>query len=156
MIGFAIIAILFLKGKAYLAEFFLSCDFQIKFQFFAKCHQLPFLDLLSKARNLDVFDFVGKALGLSAGIELAYMLFTDGPDEAISPLIMAVASGAFFSISNIPDGNWVIGVYCVSLVVLLYARKQYEEWESEKEAKRNKPHIKSQAMREKPEEKQPS
>jgi hypothetical protein len=45
---------------------------------------------------------VGYALQFSAGTELAYMLFTPGPDEAIEPLIFGLAATALIEIS---DGN---------------------------------------------------
>ncbi|NKB75982.1 MAG: hypothetical protein GKR96_02800 [Gammaproteobacteria bacterium] len=51
-------------------------------------HQLPTLEIVSKA------------LAYSAGIELAYMLFTPGPDEAIEPLITGTAAAVLYLISK--------------------------------------------------------
>lgn len=50
-----------------------------------------FSDRLVKYNFLDI---TGKALAISACIELAFMLFTPGPDEAIDPLILGLSSAA--------------------------------------------------------------
>ena len=50
---------------------------------------LAIVDFLSR-RN--VLEIVGEGLALSAGIELIYMLFTDGLDETVDPLIIGTAS----------------------------------------------------------------
>jgi hypothetical protein len=85
-------------------------------------------NLAENLLRINVFYLIGIALGFSAGIELAYMLFTDGPDEAIRPLIMGVASAALFSIGGQSSDSWVIGVYSLSLLVLLYSLKKYKDW----------------------------
>ena len=58
---------------------------------------------------------VGYGLALSAGIELAYMLFTPGPDEAVEPLIHASASAALLVLSSDLDSWQAI----LTLVVLI-------------------------------------
>ncbi len=40
-------------------------------------------------------------MAYSAGIELAYTLFTEGPDEAVEPLIMGLAAAMLFAFSQI-------------------------------------------------------
>jgi type IV secretory pathway VirB2 component (pilin) len=43
---------------------------------------------------------IGTALAFSAAVELAYTFFTDGPDEALDPLILGLASFALIEISR--------------------------------------------------------
>ena len=43
---------------------------------------------------------IGVALAFSAAVELAYTLFTDGPDEALDPLILGLSSFALIEISR--------------------------------------------------------
>lgn len=69
----------------------LNCDVFANFEYFEDIIRLSTLDL------------VARALAYSAGVDLAYMLFTPGPDEAIEPLILGLASAILFSISNISD-----------------------------------------------------
>ena len=45
-------------------------------------------------------EIVGKGLAYSAGIDLAYMLFTPGPDEAFEPVVLALASGVILLASE--------------------------------------------------------
>jgi hypothetical protein len=65
---------------------------------------------------------------VSAGIELAYMLFTPGPDEAVEPLILGLASAALLTASKdslgVPDAA-VIGIACLAMALLFYVRKKY-------------------------------
>ena len=71
---------------------------------------------------------MANVLAISAGIELAYMLFTDGPDEAIEPPILGITSAAFFTLANDAKGSWVLGVYALSILVLMYCMKKYKDW----------------------------
>jgi hypothetical protein len=43
---------------------------------------------------------IGVALAFSAVVELAYTFFTDGPDEALDPLILGISSFALIKISS--------------------------------------------------------
>jgi hypothetical protein len=45
------------------------------------------------------------ALAVAAAIELAYTLFTPGPDEALEPLMLGLSSGILFLISENADKN---------------------------------------------------
>lgn len=45
-------------------------------------------------------ELTGYALAISASIELAYMLFTPGPDEAVDPLILGLSSAALIEVSK--------------------------------------------------------
>ena len=58
-------------------------------------------------------------LAVSAGLELAYMLFTGGPDEAVEPLILGLTSAALLVISgaSIDKVSWGLAATILSLVV---------------------------------------
>jgi hypothetical protein len=66
---------------------------------------------------------VSWGLMYAAGIELAYMLFTDGPDEAVHPVILALASTILLILS---DGNddWrdaaIVPLLTLSIGLLFY------------------------------------
>lgn len=57
-------------------------------------------------------------LAISAGLELAYMLFTDGPDEAVEPLILGLTSAALLVVSgaSIEKVSWGLAATMLSLV----------------------------------------
>lgn len=62
-------------------------------------------DILSKyVYNLPTLDIVGLALAYATAIELAYALFTDDLDEAITPLITGIAATILIIISR-PNFN---------------------------------------------------
>jgi hypothetical protein len=50
--------------------------------------------------HIPTLKLVASGLAYAAGLELAFMLFTDGPDEAIHPLILGLASAAILEISH--------------------------------------------------------
>lgn len=50
--------------------------------------------------------YVASALAISCGIQLAYMLITDGPDEAVEPLMLGIASTALLVLSDSNAQNW--------------------------------------------------
>ncbi|WP_165190108.1 hypothetical protein [Caulobacter soli] len=70
---------------------------------------------------------VGEALAFSAAIELAYMLFTPKPDEAVQPLILGVAAAALIAASQeTVDIRGAATVAVLSLVIgLLFLIRQY-------------------------------
>ncbi len=51
--------------------------------------------------QMKTLDLVGHALAYSSAIELAYTLFTPGPDEAVEPVLMGMAAGMLLAFSNI-------------------------------------------------------
>lgn len=75
---------------------------------------VPSWEFLPYLRGMGVLEVTGAALALSAAIELAYMLFTPGPDEAVEPLILGLASCALLIASG--DLDWM---RMASLVVLI-------------------------------------
>jgi hypothetical protein len=50
---------------------------------------------------LNTLQLVANALEYSAGVELAYTLFTEGPDEAVEPVIMGLAAAMLLVISKL-------------------------------------------------------
>lgn len=77
--------------------------------------------------RLSTLDLVARALAYSAGVDLAFMLFTPGPDEAIEPLMVGLASAILFSISNISGTANLelakeIGLYVLILFFLFFMK----------------------------------
>lgn len=83
-----------------------------------------------------ILALVSKAVMVSAAIELAYMLFTPGPDEAIDPLILGIAGTALLVMSDenaaktdsiLYDGVAVL-LFVFSLAILFYLRFKLTKW----------------------------
>jgi len=112
LIGLAILALLILKLALQ------AIDIQ----------HVHFLTQLTRNHPLQI---VGYALAISACVELAYMLYTPGPDEAIEPLILGMSSAILIVISK----KHIVG-YDVALTILVltagigflfWVRKQFVE-----------------------------
>jgi hypothetical protein len=84
----------------------------------AKLLHCPSLDFLADAPVLAI---VGHGLMYAAGFELAHMLFTPGPDEAIQPVILGLASAVLLIISD-DVINWadaiIVPLLCLSIGAL--------------------------------------
>lgn len=119
IIGFVLIVMLSLKGCFEVIDTFI--DLPISWHFYN--HML----------NINTFAYIGKALAISAGLDLGYMLFTKGPDEALEPLLLAITSAAFFTLSDHPDNNWVIVLYAISILIVLYCMRKYKDWKLDKD-----------------------
>ena len=83
--------------------------------------------------DVSILTIVGVALAISTAFELAYTLFTDGPDEAVNPVITGVAAGILLLISPRLDfsGAGAIAVLILALVVLFILREFFiedEDW----------------------------
>jgi hypothetical protein len=65
---------------------------------------------------------IGVALAFSAAVELAYTFFTDGPDEALDPLILGISS---FTLIMVSESRWIddsnINLDVLAIPVLLLA-----------------------------------
>jgi hypothetical protein len=61
---------------------------------------------------------VAHGLAISAGFELAYMLFTPGPDEAVEPVLLGMAAALLVVVSD-QLRDWTSGVLVVLLSVAL-------------------------------------
>lgn len=86
---------------------------------------LQYLGLNIPAPEGNPLDIAGMALMVSAGIELAYMLFTEGPDEAVQPLILGLASAALVTASSPRLGYEqavIIGVLCLGIAALFVVK----------------------------------
>lgn len=68
---------------------------------------------------------IGSALAVAAAVELAYTLFTPGPDEALDPLMLGLSAGLLLLISEeaikpvTRFGAVLIGVVALGLLFLL-------------------------------------
>jgi hypothetical protein len=73
----------------------------------------------------DVLALVGYGLAISAGIELIYMLFTPGLDEAVDPLIIGTASGILIllSRSDVSENSMSILVLAIVLAILFTIKR---------------------------------
>jgi hypothetical protein len=49
---------------------------------------------------------VGLGLAIAAAIELAFTLFTDGPDEALDPLMLALSAAIILQLAKIEHFEW--------------------------------------------------
>lgn len=72
---------------------------------------------------------VSYALAISAGIELAYMLFTPGPDEAVEPLILGLAAAVLLLVSekDLADFElaWSVLVFTACIGFLFWIRSRF-------------------------------
>jgi hypothetical protein len=55
--------------------------------------------------TLNPLKLVAYGLFFSSGVELAYMLFTPGPDEVLEPVMMGLAAAILLGVSNIDFSN---------------------------------------------------
>ncbi|WP_172493406.1 hypothetical protein [Gluconobacter oxydans] len=69
----------------------------------------------------NTLSIIGDGLALSAGIDLAYMLFTPGPDEVIAPLLTALSATIVLIISNDERLNLslIFGVFILIIGMIL-------------------------------------
>ena len=63
---------------------------------------IPWIDFkpVSYILSKGTLSLLSQAMMVSAAIELAYMLFTPGPDEAVEPLIIGIAGSALYVLSD--------------------------------------------------------
>src|SRR5215213_6239241 len=59
--------------------------------------------LFKGSAALKILEHIGEALAFSAAIDLAYMLFTPGPDEAIEPVIIGIAATVLILVSSFKE-----------------------------------------------------
>ena len=93
---------------------------------------LPWLDcpVMTVVKQLvttfQTLEIVSHGLAYAAGVELAYMLFTPGPDEAVEPLILGLAAAILASTSKITGPNvksaFGIGISVAALAGLFVLR----------------------------------
>ncbi len=74
---------------------------------------------------------IAYGLFFSTGVDLAYMLFTPGPDEAIDPVMTGLAAAILLGVGNISDysqlqlKHGVILFLAVAALAGLFATKKY-------------------------------
>jgi len=74
--------------------------------------------VFSHIKNIRTLTYVANALAISCGLQLAYMLITDGPDEAIEPIMLGVASVILLILSTVEPSQW--GIYnSISIILLI-------------------------------------
>lgn len=76
----------------------------------------------------NVLKIIGYWLAVSAAVELAYMLFTPEPDEAVDPVILGVAALLLIVASaDDPGLETALAVLAlsVSIAVLFYVKQQF-------------------------------
>lgn len=74
--------------------------------------------VLSHIKNIRTLTYVANALAISCGLQLAYMLITDGPDEAVEPIMLGVASVILLILSTVEPNQW--GIYnSISIILLI-------------------------------------
>ena len=72
---------------------------------------------------------ISVSLAVAASLELAYTLFTPGPDEAIDPLILGISAIFLYLASTQTDLTWAGGVSVILAITLgvLFAVRQHSE-----------------------------
>ncbi len=74
----------------------------------------------TQALTSDVFAITAAGLAVAAAFELAYTLYTPGPDEALNPLLLGVSSAFLFLASKSTQLDWQFGFAAVFVTAALY------------------------------------
>jgi hypothetical protein len=74
---------------------------------------------VDELRSIPTLELVAIALEYSAGIELAYTLFTEGPDEAVEPVIMGLAAAMLLGFSKLGSIDVLAGCGAIAFVLAL-------------------------------------
>ncbi|MFB4413068.1 hypothetical protein [Pantoea sp. ANP04] len=74
--------------------------------------------LISHVRHIKTLTYVANALAISCGLQLAYMLVTEGPDEAVEPIMLGIASVILLILSTIEPSQWSI-YNSISIILLI-------------------------------------
>ncbi|MFA0486976.1 hypothetical protein [Vibrio sp. 10N.222.55.B11] len=99
--------------------------------------QFESLFLAEKLYNKAFLSIIGGSLLVSSAIELGYMLFTPGPDEAIDPLILSITASALIALSEVEATLFgspylmdaaIIALFSLSLTLLFYLRWKCSQW----------------------------
>lgn len=69
-------------------------------------------------KEIKTLSYVANALAISCGLQLAFMLITNGPDEAIEPIMLGIASVILLMLSAIDAKVWSIH-NSISVVLLI-------------------------------------
>lgn len=118
----------FAKNVSYVIQYliFISLTLLLTLKGCAEFFQTlnPDIGILSKGiciqlLHIKTLVYVASALALSSGIQLAYMLVTHGPDEAIEPVMLGIASAVLLILSKIDPEQWTIEVAGVIFILIL-------------------------------------
>ncbi|HCU2188978.1 TPA: hypothetical protein OUI54_000801 [Klebsiella variicola] len=77
--------------------------------------------------------FIANALALSCGFQLAYMLVTKGPDEAVEPIMLGIASAILLILSDSSPSAWgqgkslAIFLLIISIPILYWSSRKMKE-----------------------------
>ncbi|WP_367155644.1 hypothetical protein [Methylomonas sp. HYX-M1] len=87
---------------------------------------VPVIGALDSKHPLHI---VGYALAISAGVELAHMLFTPGPDEAVEPLILGLSAAVLLLISEADLARFELAISVLTftgcITLLFWVRRQF-------------------------------
>ena len=89
---------------------------------------LPDWGILEK-KPLEIIAFW---LAISAGFELAYMLYTKGPDEAVQPLMLGLTSATLLVVSGVDfnNSNWglaaTVSAFVLGIGFLFWVRERFD------------------------------
>ncbi|WDE01007.1 hypothetical protein [Thalassomonas actiniarum] len=100
---------------------------------------IPDFDLkpISYVLSKDILYLISQSMMVSAAIELGYMLFTPGPDEAVEPLILGIAGTALLVLSDENNASVnnsfltdavVTFLLVVSMFILFFLRYKLKTW----------------------------
>jgi hypothetical protein len=98
---------------------------------FVASHDWFPLKPISPLAEFGMLELVGGALAFSASMDLAYMLYTEGPDEAVEPVILGVAATILILISATEpkDLGWhtalAVLLLAITIALLFYIREVY-------------------------------
>jgi hypothetical protein len=82
-------------------------------------------EVVLRAKPLEIVSY---GLVYAAGFELAYMLFTDGPDEVIHPVTLGLASAVLLILSD-DAFDWrdalIVPLLCGSIAILFFVDERF-------------------------------
>lgn len=118
---------------------FILVTFELGVEVFASDYQG--VGFLKTYIDQPILKMVSIALAAATAVELAYMLFTPGPDEAVQPVMMGVASAVLFLLSkdNL-DGLKLIGIALLicTIPLLFWLNYKMKEWQEQERIRNDK------------------
>lgn len=82
------------------------------------CYSIPAAEVVFKA--------MADALGAATAVQLAFTLFTPGPDEALDPVLLALAAALLLQLGSVSGFKWGDGIavvlYSIGLGVIFMIR----------------------------------
>ena len=85
---------------------------------------------------------ISVSLAVAASLELAYTLFTPGPDEAVDPLILGISAVFLYLASGLDSLSWTGGLsvvlFAVTLGILFAVRQRFIDGDDVREGQRRR------------------